>query len=303
MSISAVVDAVLSIALMVAIFVAFLFTTDLWKATLLGKIFARKSRRSPLKDDMLRHPGQQLAREIDDLSSGLFFKLFMLITITIAFVMLFGSTRPMSARLLLFLAFAVIVVLPFMIALRKTSKKLFRVRLGYDGELATGEELNQLMRRGYYVFHDLVADTFNIDHIVIGPSGVYAVETKARAKPNEKGSASATVKVEESILKFPKGRDEAAIQQARNQAQWLCDFLRSSVGIEVPVFPVVALPGWFVENGGWIGTGKNRCLVFNPKGANRFIGDSPEILTSQLVKQAAFQVEQKCRTVKPWKVL
>jgi hypothetical protein len=54
-------------------------------------------------------------------------------------------------------------------------------RIGYDGELATAQELNQLMRHGYYVFHDLQAENFNIDHIVIGPAGVFAVETKSRS--------------------------------------------------------------------------------------------------------------------------
>ena len=28
------------------------------------------------------------------------------------------------------------------------------------------------------VYHDIQADQFNIDHVVVGPSGVFAVETK-----------------------------------------------------------------------------------------------------------------------------
>ncbi|MBU1055794.1 MAG: NERD domain-containing protein [Proteobacteria bacterium] len=40
-----------------------------------------------------------------------------------------------------------------------------------------------LFKVGYKVYHDFPAEKFNIDHIIIGPAGVYAVETKARQKP------------------------------------------------------------------------------------------------------------------------
>lgn len=56
-------------------------------------------------------------------------------------------------------------------------------QLGYEGEIAVGQELNQLMLDGYRVYHDFPGDKFNIDHIVVGPPGVFAVETKARSKP------------------------------------------------------------------------------------------------------------------------
>ena len=42
------------------------------------------------------------------------------------------------------------------------------VRLGYEGELAVGQELEQFRHDGYYVYHDFPADTFSIDHIVVG---------------------------------------------------------------------------------------------------------------------------------------
>ncbi|MBN1547047.1 MAG: NERD domain-containing protein [Syntrophaceae bacterium] len=54
-------------------------------------------------------------------------------------------------------------------------------RLGYEGEMATGQELNMLMLEGYHVFHDFPADRFNIDHIVVSPNGVIAIETKAKS--------------------------------------------------------------------------------------------------------------------------
>lgn len=37
------------------------------------------------------------------------------------------------------------------------------------------------------------------------------------------------------------------IEQAQRQAQWLANFLSKAAGDPVPVVPVLALPGWFVE--------------------------------------------------------
>ena len=71
-----------------------------------------------------------------------------------------------------------------------------RIRLGFEGERHVGEALNQLMLVGYRVFHDfLITDKprsiRNIDHIVIGPNGVFAVETKTRRKvKGENGAKS-----------------------------------------------------------------------------------------------------------------
>ena len=55
--------------------------------------------------------------------------------------------------------------------------------LGLEGELATGEELNQLMLDGCRVFHDIPFRFGNIDHVVVSQSGVFSVNTKMLGKP------------------------------------------------------------------------------------------------------------------------
>ena len=52
-----------------------------------------------------------------------------------------------------------------------------------QGERLVGETINWLMKDGFDVFHDYPIDpngkSGNIDHIVVGPNGVFAIETKA----------------------------------------------------------------------------------------------------------------------------
>ena len=62
-------------------------------------------------------------------------------------------------------------------------KRRRKYRLGFAGERAVAEELNQLMLDGCRVFHDVPMEPYgNIDHVLIAPADVYAVETKARRK-------------------------------------------------------------------------------------------------------------------------
>lgn len=79
-------------------------------------------------------------------------------------------------------ASAAIVTVYFMWKAVTLVRRRRDLRIGMAGEMAAGEELNRLMFDGYHVYHDFPAVRFNIDHILVGPPGVFAVETKARSK-------------------------------------------------------------------------------------------------------------------------
>jgi len=152
------------------------------------------------------------------------------------------------------------------------------------------------MRQGAVVFHDIPANNFNIDHVVIASEGVFAVETKGFTKPKQgRGKADATVVFDGKVLKFPTWTTKDPLEQAERQAAWLAKWLASAVGSPVPVLPVVALPGWFIER-----TGRGDVRVFNGKqlaGLLKCRGTQP--LSTQDVQRIAHQVEQRCRTVAP----
>lgn len=132
----------------------------------------------------------------------------------------------------------------------KTINLRRRVRLGFEGERHIGEALNQLMLVGYRVFHDfLITDKprsiRNIDHVVIGPNGVFAVETKTRRKM--KGEDGAKVTVLDNALQYPWGLDQRNFAQARQDATWLAEWLSKMSNEPVKVGSILVLPGWFIE--------------------------------------------------------
>jgi hypothetical protein len=153
----------------------------------------RKGFRSPLTRQLLRPPGQSLRLRIEEISDSLNETLFVVAlapSLISGVILSKGSlsgkgleTSWMGLGAVAWVCFTVYYVRKSFMLLSERRD----LRLGLDGELATAEELNQLMRYGYYVYHDFPADRFNIDRVVIGPAGVFAVETKTRSKGTLRG--------------------------------------------------------------------------------------------------------------------
>ncbi len=279
--------------------VAVFCVTGLWKKTKIGRKLFQPTKRSPLRDNLLRSPGQtiqdRLLEKTFDFASDIW-SLLYIVFIGMGFVPLMIGLN--SLRILVWFILGVFV-LWILYRLRTRSKEVQDMRLGLDGELATAEELNQLMHYDYYVFHDFPGDHFNIDHVVIGPAGVFAVETKTRSKAVGKGKQGAKVIFGESKLTFPNFQESKSIQQAKDQSKWLSDFIRKSVGKPVTVKPVLALPGWMVERR----TKDASIMVINPKEAVQYITSNSKVLDEQTIQQIKYQVEQRCRTIEPYKPL
>jgi hypothetical protein len=102
---------------------------------------------------------------------------------------------------------------------------------------------------------------------VIGPQGVFTIETKTLSKP-EQGNPTVRYNGEHlTIGNYSPSRDPIA--QAKAQAAWLRRLLKDSTGQDYPIRPVVVFPGWFVER-----TNKDRpssVWVLEPKALQSFI--------------------------------
>jgi len=58
--------------------------------------------------------------------------------------------------------------------------------LGFFGERYVAGWLDPLKAQGWFIFHDVpcagATEQFNLDHVAVGPGGVWVVETKTRRK-------------------------------------------------------------------------------------------------------------------------
>jgi Nuclease-related domain. len=165
----------------------------------------------------------------------------------------------------------------------------------FTGERVVGEELNQFLASGFRVFHDVPFEGFNIDHVLVGPPGIYAVETKTRRKPSDlKGTAKANVVFDGSALHFPKYRDTRSLEQARRNARTLAEWLTSATGERLEVHAVLTLPGWFVDR-----RAKSDVNVLNPDEIKRSFPSRPrQPLSPEQIQRIAHQLTERCRITK-----
>ncbi len=224
-----------------------MYAFKLWKK--------RNDRRSPLDNRQVGHvPGQQLVERLSDTEVDLFIGVMAMFT---AWPLMFIA-KALSLLSPVQFVFAVgdwVLILTgtilFIFAFQYTIKH-WRIRQNIkDGLLAervTGMQLNRLWAQNCIVMHDVPCEAFNIDHVVISPRGVYAVETKSFRKPkNSEIGKSHSVKYDGNCLIFPDFSQRAALEQSERQAKWLARFLKESLAKDIAVIPTLALPGWHLD--------------------------------------------------------
>jgi hypothetical protein len=225
--------------------VAVVFLIRLWQK--------RDGRRSPLSDRLHHGPGEQLRRELKKSDDGIDEALMSLSFIGPFLLCAWALPKLDWTKINFGLGEWILTIFfvgMLLWAIHKITRlvaKRKRLREGLDAELMTAQLLIPLASKGCQVFHDIPADGFNLDHVVIGPHAVYLIETKSRKKAG-KGKQSANVEYDGKALRFPDHVSSKPVDQARHEARWLAEFLRGAAGEKVPVVPVVALPGWYVNS-------------------------------------------------------
>jgi hypothetical protein len=257
-----------------------------------------RSLRPSFKQDLLRIPGGSLLMSLDNLNEQInLYLVYVVILPLIIYSALisysyFQAEQPSLAVIWIssIISIALIAYLAYRLANLLSRRK--RIRLAYEGELAVGQELNQLMLHGYRVYHDFPADTFNIDHIIVGPKGVFAVETSTRLKGAiANGSHEATVTYDGRMLTFADTTDFETIEQAEQQADWLSKWLGAATGEPIAVRAVITLPGWVVKR-----ISADGIPVVNPgQFASLFEHIKPRPLSETMLDRIKDQLEQKCR--------
>ena len=257
-----------------------------------------KSLRPSFKKDLLRIPGGSLLRCLDNLNEQInLYLIYVIILPLIIYSALisysyFQAAQPSLTVIWISSTICIALIAYLVFNLVRLLSQRKRTRLGYEGELAVGQELNQLMLLGYRVYHDFPADTFNIDHIIVGSKGVFAVETRTRAKGTaRKGSQEATVAYDGRMLTFADTTDFETIEQAEQQADWLSNWLTTATGEPIAVRAIVTLPGWVVKR-----TSADGIPVVNPgQFTSLFEHIKPRPLSEAMLNCIKDQLERKCR--------
>lgn len=260
------------------------------------RIRERRVGRVPVSEKLLRPAGESVRLKMEQLSERLNLAMILAVGVpgvTLAIVLLlFKDGTLLTVGTLGSLALLIGLILWLLSVVNQYSN----YRLGFRGERAVGEELNQLLREGCHVFHDVPMEPYgNIDHVVVAPSGVFAVETKTRRKRKAPaGRKEHEIIYDGKTLDFPHCKDAYGLEQAQQQADRLRNLLGKAVGAHVPVSAILTFPGWFVTSR----VHTPALKVVNPKQIKGVVMNGRNApLNAQFLQRIVHQLDQKCRDV------
>ena len=266
----------------------------------------RDGRRDPITTELRNLPGHSLQEQFEKLYESRIDKLVLvlsaglMVALVIATRRITTESRPWDWDWLdtAFLIAAIALALHFGRQVPREMPRQRQIKQAIRAEHATAQELAASLAGNNRIIHDVQAGEFNIDHVVITPAGVFAVETKSRLKPPVGNGANAVkVKYDDRRLEFPGWTETKPLEQAGRQARWLANYLREASGERLPVFAVLALPGWFIENTARITDDMVR--VINPKKSQWLLlpEKRPVLLDTAAIQRAAFAIEKLAQRI------
>ena len=276
---------------------------------LFGVVLWRRKKRKerapfPQNAKLLRGPGETLRKQLAALDESLFqtFLFTFVLPLGIGGALAWIATAFTGPSALFWLALALIGLLASLIfSIRHLVRGLDRWRntwLGYYGERIVAESLDDLKTQGCRIFHDVPAgdakSPFNIDHVIVGPSGVFTVETKTRRKGRARaGFAEHQIIYDGQVLAYPWGEDRHGLDQAQRQARWLQENLARLLGEATPVSPILTFPGWMI-----LRRGKGAVNVLNPREILSAVTLRGEpVLSERQIDLITRQLDARCRDV------
>jgi hypothetical protein len=176
----------------------------------------------------------------------------------------------------LFTAVALISVAYAVIRIVRAIPLAKALKLGVEGEQSVAFQLDALRARGYQVFHDFIGAGFNVDHVLIGPAGVFTIETKTRTKPTVGEAKISYDGRSVRIAGWEPSRNP--VIQARGQAAWLREMLRQHTETDLWVRSVVVFPGWWVDESA---NPTSDTWVLNPDLLPTYLERQPNVLSEE----------------------
>jgi len=243
------------------------------------------------REKLLRSPGESMRRNLEQLNEYLIYSVALFLFVPMVFA--WKAPNLTSAWPLAFLIVLMLLcALPGIWVVHLSRNYALSLR----GERAVGEELNQLMLDGCRVFHDYPAGPdWHINHIVIAPSGVYAIETTTHRKPRTHKDAGKEPGVifDGSALRFSDDTCPEPVVQAGWSAVMLQRELSAHLAEHFEVKAILSLPGWRV-----VRRGQSNVTVLNPKEIwQTIVTTAPPELSEEQIQRIAYHIQQKCRDV------
>lgn len=270
--------------------IAFLLVAKFWSA------FSRAVGSGPsFGDSIMYEAAQRFREEFERLSASQ----SIYLGATLVFAMLFAAAYFLQAQrlfvgypdwqLYLQLGFLALTLVFALYELGKTVRERRQVRFLRDANVAIGHQLHRMASGTTRVYHDVATDAGFVDHVVVGPSGVYAINVVAhRARKN------GNVRLDGNTLYFADSDTGLPITDIAEKSARLEKEFRQLLGHKVRVRSVIAAPGWEIGE-----QASELHLLVNERNIAMLRGwrDNSDHLMNDDVESLQNELTAKCRKV------
>lgn len=196
-------------------------------------------------DSIMRESAQRFRDELERLTSSqsiylsgalVFFVLFVAAYILQAQNLFAGHP---SWQLWLQIGFLALAALLAAWRLGRTILARRQVKFVRDANVAVGHQLQNIATGANRVFHDIETSAGIVDHVLVGQTGIYAVNVVARRRGN-KGNAV----LNGGDLTFTNSNKTTAVVDVTASAARLEKEICKLLGHKIRVRSVIAVPGW-----------------------------------------------------------
>ena len=172
-----------------------------------------------------------------------------------------------------------VAIAMFMIARMSPPRWIENWQDGAVGEQWTGRALRELESQGWRIFHDLAASHGNIDHVAIGPGGVFLLDSKRwRGSVSVEGDSAVVRRLEDPDLHW-RFTDPGHI---KGLAVEVSQAIRASTRATVWVTHVIVVWGEFAQV-----VGGDTCTFVHGDALARWLRDQPARIAPGRVEQIA----------------
>ena len=251
----------------------------------------RKKHRPPVEGPLRRLPGQSVRDERDRILDD---QLLDYLLAGFAFCSLAAwewlrrwLVLPFAAETMT--AFAVMMTAYCGLRIFRLRREVRNLSQAEKGERRVSELLTQLRRRQYVAFDDLVVAGENIDHVVVGPGGIFAIETKAYSIF---GTGYVGVDEAATLRVGNKPAIGNPLAQATRCARHVAKLMQDRSRRAYDVKPVLIFPGWKLSRA----KAQTGVVVLNEETIVEYFNAQPVILSAAQITEICAHLDQIART-------
>ena len=196
-------------------------------------------------DSIMHEAAQRFRDELERLSSSQ----AIYLSGTLVFIVLFAAAYMLRAQdlfagypawqLWLQIGFLALAALVAAWRLGRTIIAYRQVRFVRDANVAVGHQLQRISTGANRIFHDVSTSAGVVDHVLVGRSGIYAINVGAR-----RGRRNGNATLKDRCLSFSGSDERTPIVDITASTARLEKEVCHLLGHKIRIRSVIAVPGW-----------------------------------------------------------